>query len=324
MYTFIPIIAVLCGLSAANLQLDCRYDPRTGRPRYADSKHNVLEMATCMGHTSYLEALEETGSLHILLNKGITAWIPTNDAFAKISTATRDFWHHHKSYYKNLMKYHVIKGRYNVQDLVNDVESYDTYAEPCGTRARYVNFDGFSKNISVYMGAVINSTNHQGSNGVIHILDDVVKLMMNETILKVIQKHSQFSKVLEAVKSVDLNDRLSADDPPRTFLAPSDDAISKLPDGAWEKLVSNPAALTEVLLYHISPLGSWYSAGLAVDGMSVPTLSKKGNWTIRVTDDGIQVDKGNLVITDLPATNGVVHSIDTVLMPKSVRKWLYY
>jgi uncharacterized surface protein with fasciclin (FAS1) repeats len=102
---------------------------------------------------------------------------------------------------------------------------------------------------------------------------------------------------------------------PFTVFAPTDEAFAKLPAGTLEMLLKpeNKAKLQRILTYHVvdgkvmaSDVVKMYSAK-AVSGDTM---------TIVTRDGGVTVDGANVVKTDIPASNGVIHVIDAVLLPK--------
>jgi uncharacterized surface protein with fasciclin (FAS1) repeats len=98
---------------------------------------------------------------------------------------------------------------------------------------------------------------------------------------------------------------------PFTVFAPTDEAFAKIPEDQIQALLANKTQLTEVLTYHVVA-GSVMSTDLE-DGMQVETL-QGGNLSIDTTE-GVMVNDAKVVQADIECTNGVIHAIDTVLMP---------
>ena len=125
----------------------------------------------------------------------------------------------------------------------------------------------------------------------------------------------QFKTLAAALQAADLIDALKADGP-FTVFAPTDEAFAKLPAGTVETLLKpeNKDKLKAILLYHVVP-GSVTAEQVAkLNGRSVKTLQGS---SIKVkTAHGVQVDNAKVTQTDIHASNGVIHVIDTVLMPK--------
>lgn len=137
-----------------------------------------------------------------------------------------------------------------------------------------------------------------------------------ENVVGVAVSSPEFSTLVTAVKSAGLVETLSGTGP-FTVLAPTNDAFAKLPSGLLEKLVmpENKTALTKILTYHVIAGKNLAVDVIKLDGKSVPTVN--GNTiTLKVVNGGVVVnDKVNITKTDLPASNGVIHVIDQVLVP---------
>ncbi len=120
-----------------------------------------------------------------------------------------------------------------------------------------------------------------------------------------------FDTLVAAVKAAGLVDTLKGDGP-FTVFAPTDEAFAKIPEADLNALLADKEKLTAVLTYHVVP-GKVMAADVVkldsaktVEGDSV---------TIVVSDGGVKVDDANVVKTDIVTSNGVIHVIDTVLMP---------
>lgn len=125
----------------------------------------------------------------------------------------------------------------------------------------------------------------------------------------------QFKTLAAALEAAGLIDALKGAGP-FTVFAPTDEAFAKLPAGTVESLLKpeNKEKLKSILLYHVVSGNVPASKVVKLDGQSVKTL--QGN-SIKVhTKDGVRVDNATVVKTDVMATNGVIHVIDSVLIPK--------
>jgi uncharacterized surface protein with fasciclin (FAS1) repeats len=120
----------------------------------------------------------------------------------------------------------------------------------------------------------------------------------------------QFTTLVAAVKAAGLVETLSGKGP-FTVFAPNDAAFAKLPKGTVEGLLKDKAKLTAVLTYHVVP-GKVMSSDLK-NGMMVKTVQGE-NLTINTTM-GPMVNDAKIVQADIVTKNGVIHAIDTVLMP---------
>lgn len=135
--------------------------------------------------------------------------------------------------------------------------------------------------------------------------DDIVDLAVQTEFL---------STLVAAVKAGDLVDVLKGDGP-FTVFAPTNEAFAKLPAGTVENLLKpeNKAQLVAVLTYHVVP-GKVYSKDLK-NGMKA-TTAQGDEITITLKDGKAMVNNATVTTADIEASNGVVHVIDTVILPK--------
>jgi len=101
---------------------------------------------------------------------------------------------------------------------------------------------------------------------------------------------------------------------PFTVFAPTDEAFGKLPDGTLDNLLANPDMLKIVLQYHV--LSGIVPSNMIVDGMVVETLLPKHSLMLDFFNDMVRIDEMAMVTSaDIEASNGLIHVIDSVLMP---------
>ena len=118
-----------------------------------------------------------------------------------------------------------------------------------------------------------------------------------------------FSTLVTAVKAAGLVETLKGKGP-FTVFAPTDAAFAKIPKADLDALLKDKAKLTSVLTYHVVPAAVMAKDVKAGD---VPTVNGK---SLKVaTDKGVMVNNAKVTDTDIKASNGVIHVIDTVLMP---------
>lgn len=129
----------------------------------------------------------------------------------------------------------------------------------------------------------------------------------------------QFKTLAAALEAAGLVEALKGQGP-YTVFAPTDEAFAKLPAGTVEELLrpENKEKLKAVLLYHVVPGKVVAADVLKLNGKEAKTL-QGGKVKVR-TSGGVMVDNARVLKTDVMATNGVIHVIDTVLMPKMGEK----
>lgn len=122
-----------------------------------------------------------------------------------------------------------------------------------------------------------------------------------------------FQTLVIAVQTAGLVDTLKSDGP-FTVFAPTDEAFAKIPPADLEALLADKQALTRVLTYHVVP-GKLMAADV-VKVRSAKTV--EGDSVTIDTSAGVKVDNAEVIQTDIVASNGVIHVIDTVILPKDM------
>jgi uncharacterized surface protein with fasciclin (FAS1) repeats len=120
-----------------------------------------------------------------------------------------------------------------------------------------------------------------------------------------------FTTLVAALQAAGLVDALKADGP-FTVFAPNDEAFAKLPKGTVESLLKDIPKLKSILLYHVVS-GNILSADLS-HNMKAKTL--QGEKVKIRTKGGVRVNEAKVITPDIKTSNGVIHVIDTVLLPK--------
>lgn len=121
----------------------------------------------------------------------------------------------------------------------------------------------------------------------------------------------QFKTLVKAIQAADLVETLSGPGP-FTVFAPTDEAFAKLPAGALEGLLKDKAKLSAVLTYHVVS-----GKVMAADVVKLKEAKTVNGQIVNVdVKDGVKVNDAKVAKTDIEASNGVIHVIDTVLMPK--------
>lgn len=120
-----------------------------------------------------------------------------------------------------------------------------------------------------------------------------------------------FSTLVTAIKAAGLVDTLSSDGP-FTVFAPTNEAFDKLPAGTLDSLLKDPAKLKDILTYHV--VSGNVKAADVVKLTNATTVQGK-DVSIKVDGSMVMVNDANVTKTDISASNGTIHVIDTVLLP---------
>jgi uncharacterized surface protein with fasciclin (FAS1) repeats len=138
------------------------------------------------------------------------------------------------------------------------------------------------------------------------------KAPTGKTIVSVAAGNKNFTTLVKALKAADLVDTLSAEGP-YTVFAPTNAAFAKLPKATLAKLLKpeNQEQLKKVLTYHVVP-GAVTSKQLKSGAVATVEGS---NVTVKIKGKKVMINNANVILADVKASNGVIHAIDTVLMP---------
>jgi len=270
---------------------------------------NLVELAESLNLTILVKALEETHLDQIIDHEGkFTLFAPTDEAFGNIPEWAGNIP------LKELLRFHVGRGLIYSANISNELLVRSLLSKRDIRMNVYKGGDLITAN-----GSPITAVNYTAHNGVLHIIDRVMVNIYERqgTIIKELKRLPTFKTLSNLLKVADLETALH-DEGPYTLFAPTDDAFSKLPDDLIHHLVHNPAMLRQFLLFHVAA-GTWYSAGLE-DGMFLDAL-QNGKLPIHLTDGDVIVGKDSKVVqADITTSNGVIHSIESVVLPPTLKK----
>jgi uncharacterized surface protein with fasciclin (FAS1) repeats len=140
---------------------------------------------------------------------------------------------------------------------------------------------------------------------------------MPKTIVDIAVEDGRFTTLVAAVQAAGLVDTLSSEGP-FTVFAPTDEAFAALPEGTVEALLADIPALTDILLYHVVAGKVMAADVVGLDGQSVETALAGKSVDIKVDMGNVYLNETvKVIITDIEASNGVIHVIDAVLLPPS-------
>ena len=271
---------------------------------------DIVDTAVADGHFKTLvAAVQAAGLVDTLKGAGpFTVFAPTDDAFAKLPAGTIDtlLKPENKQKLTDILLYHVVSGKVMAADVVKLTSAKTVEGQDVTVKV---------DNGSVYINdAKVVITDIQTSNGVIHVIDTVLLPPAKAgTIVDVAMADGRFKTLVAALQAAGLVDTLKGAGP-FTVFAPTDDAFAKLPAGTLDTLLlpANKQKLTDILLYHV--ISGQVMAADVVKLMSAKTVLGK-DVTIKVVNGVVYINDAKVIITDIQASNGVIHVIDTVLLP---------
>lgn len=262
-------------------------------------------------------AVQAAGLVNTLQGNGpFTVFAPTNEAFAALLTElniTQDALLANKPLLTSVLTYHVLASRVLASDITDGLAESTVEGQPIVLH----NQNGALSIVDARgRTADIVIKNVQASNGVVHAIDRVI-LPTTSNLVQVAAANPDFSVLVQAVTAAGLADTLSGPGP-YTVFAPTNEAFAKLLTdlGVTEaQLLADKALLTKVLTYHVVP-AEVISSAIPFDK---PITTVEGetftiNRSLQITDQSGRTS--NIIATDVAATNGVIHVIDTVLLPK--------
>lgn len=300
---------VLSSLLASGLLVASGQTSPAAAPQAAPARGNTIPAtAIAAGNfTTLVKALQAAELVEALSGEGpFTVFAPTDEAFAKVPAATLEslLKPENRDQLVAVLTYHVVPGRVMAADAVKLSNA---------TTLNGQRFDIAVRDGKAFVGdAEIVRTDVLCSNGVIHVIDEVILPQLNP-IPEVAAEAGKFATLLAAVEAAGLAPVLLGKGP-FTVMAPTDAAFAKLPAGTVESLLKpeNRVKLVEILTYHVIP-GRVYSDEV-VKLTEAPTVLGRPI-PIKVKDGKVHAGDALVVATDIPAGNGVIHVIDTVMMP---------
>jgi uncharacterized surface protein with fasciclin (FAS1) repeats len=275
--------------------------------RRQSQDQDIVDTAVAAGNfTTLVTAVKSAGLVETLKSDGpFTVFAPTDEAFAKLPKATLDslLLPANKDKLTQILTYHVVPKRLTAADVLKRKVFRTVQGQPLfltgGAEKPMIN------------GANLVKTDIRCSNGVIHVMDTVIlPPPANQDIVATLVSSSDFKTLVAAVKAAKLVDTLRGEGP-YTVFAPNDEAFAQLPAGTLDSLLKpeNADKLTAILTYHVV-------SGKAMAADVVKTREAKTvqgqNVAISPTLDGARV-----IYADIPCSNGIIHVIDAVVLPKA-------
>ncbi len=257
-----------------------------------------------------IAAVKAADLVEVLKSDGpFTVFAPTDDAFKKLTEGTiaKLLKPENKAMLVSILKYHVVSGKVVAADVVklNSAKTVEGGSVTIKIKDGSVFLNGNSKVVQTDIAA---------SNGVIHVIDTVLMPPAKKNIVETAVSTNMFNTLVAAVKAAGLADTLMGDGP-FTVLAPTDDAFKKLPAGTIESLLKpeNKDMLVKILTYHVIS-GEVRSDQVAAMQKAKTLQGQKVK--IKTKGSAVMINGAKVIKADVEASNGVIHVIDTVLMPK--------
>jgi len=269
---------------------------------------NIVETAIAAGSFQTLAAaLEAADLVGALQGDGpFTVFAPTDDAFAALPQGTLEklLKPENKGLLQTILLHHVVSGDVRSGAVVDLTGAVSLAGQRLAIEVGEGVSVGGSNVVSVDIGC---------SNGVIHVIDKVI-IPATEDIVATAVNNGSFKTLAAALQAAGLVEALQGDGP-FTVFAPTDEAFAKLPKGTVESLLKpeNKDKLTAVLTYHVVA-GRVYAKDAAAAEAAATLQGSKVRLAIK--NGQLMVNDAKVVISDLETSNGVIHVIDSVLLPR--------
>lgn len=269
-------------------------------------KADIVDTAVADGRfTTLVAAVQAAGLVDTLKGEGpFTVFAPTDAAFAKLPMGTVSALLADIPALTDILLYHVVAGRQLAADVVGLDEVVTVLGEP--VKISLMDGEVYINNARIIMTDIITS------NGVIHVIDSVI--LPPKDIVETAVADGRFTTLVAALQAAGLVETLQGEGP-FTVFAPTDDAFAKLPEGTVATLLlpENLETLKNILLYHVVA-GKVMAADVVTLESADTVLGQQV--MIKVEDGKVYINDAQVIITDLETSNGVIHVIDTVLLPE--------
>jgi uncharacterized surface protein with fasciclin (FAS1) repeats len=310
----IPIIVVLAigGIIAVILSNN-NSNTTTENMEETTTQSNIVQLAQANSSLSTLVAAVTAGDLGTALSDSsasLTVFAPTNSAFAAIQTTVDTLLlPENKTQLQNVLQYHVVSSKVLSSDLVDG--QVVTTLSGDKLKVRIIGGEVYINNSKVVTADVM------ATNGVVHVIDSVLVPGSFDNIVGTAVATPELSTLVAAVQAGELVAALSDENANYTVFAPVNSAFAAIQSTVDTLLVpENKAQLQNVLQYHVVSSEAFSSE--LTNGQVIQTLNGE-NLTISIENGEVFIvansSKAKVVIADVKTSNGVVHVIDTVLVP---------
>lgn len=275
-------------------------------PAPAVKAKDLVDTAVAAGSfTTLVKAVQAAGLVETLKGPGpFTVFAPTDEAFAKLPAGTVEALLGDPAALRRVLTYHVVAGRV-AAEKVQTLE----WAETVQGQSVRVCVEAGTVHVD---GARVLTADVPASNGILHVIDAV--LLPRKDLLETAAADGSFTTLVACIEAAGLTEALEAKGP-FTVFAPTDAAFAKLPAGTVDALKKDKAKLAAILTYHVLP-GRVLSTGLAEGTLTAKTLDGRPLAVTRSKDGAVTAGGAAVVKADVLAGNGVVHVVDSVILPR--------
>jgi uncharacterized surface protein with fasciclin (FAS1) repeats len=275
-------------------------------PMAMEEESNIVMTAEDAGvFNTLLAALDAANLTSALEGTGpFTVFAPTDDAFAAIDAEVLNDLIANPDLLARVLTYHVVSGVFTSTDVAGL-----SSAPTLNGKDVSLSFDGTTVMVD---GATVIGADVRASNGIIHVIDQVLLPEPIADILQTAKGAGIFNTLLAAVDAAGLTATLRGDGP-FTVFAPTDDAFAAIDPDALNALLADPPALAAILAYHVVP--GAFTAAEVLASSTLATVNGADAVISLDSDGNPRIDDAIIIATDIGARNGIVHVIDRVIFP---------
>ncbi len=265
----------------------------------------------------------------------LTVFAPTDAAFAALKEALGEEGFNavlaDKEQLTQILLYHVVGSVVKSADVVAALEANEGAFSVRTLQGQFIDVVQSEEGIFIDDAKLmLDMVDIEASNGVIHVIDAVI-LPETRTLAEIVvdaasaEEGAEFTTLLAAVQAADeaVLAALSNPEAKLTVFAPTDAAFDALKQALGEEafngVLANKEALTNILLYHVLDgiVGSDDVAKLLEEnnGEVQVTMLNGSMATVKLMDGAIMIDNAKIIVTDIDAANGIIHVIDAVIVP---------
>jgi len=257
--------------------------------------------------------------------QAVTLFAPNDEAVAQIPSDVLAELQKNATLLASVLEFHVVPQVAHAADITNDLllptlEAGDAKLRLnvyTSTQTVYhsvfpaITVSHNTTQVVTAEGSAVVKTDLVADNGLVHVIDKVIYPLPVTNLPLTLTFDKELGSLAYLIYQAKLTEALA--NSPFTIFAPSNAAFDKLPGQVYNDLLMNITRLKEVLFTHVVK-GVVFSKGLS----NGETLTNLQGTSLSITSgaDGVKVNHIKVVRADVPATNGVIHVIDTVIMPK--------
>ncbi len=280
-----------------------------------DLPDSVVDIAKANGSFTQLIAALEATELDDVLNNldgSFTVFAPTDAAFEALGEGALDGLTTEQL--TEILLYHVIVG--SEIDAAGATAAAGTQVAMQDGGSVGVSLDGNDLYINTAMVALPDV---MADNGIIHVIDQVLmpekeKGTPTDTITDIVRASDDFDVLETALDAANLADALADTNETYTVFAPTDEAFAKIPADLLNAIIADVPTLQEILLQHVvDDVEADAVTAYTLNGTSLTTMSTN-QVAVEIMDGALMVGGSKVTMTDVYASNGVIHVIDTVIV----------